>query len=327
MAEGVALAIGHVATRRGNRLGVLAFGDGEPRVLSARARAGSACSGCWPSCAASPPATAPARPRSAPRSRGAAALGRQRGLVVIVSDFRGDARLGGPAARAARPPRRDGGRDPRPARAGARADGRPLAGGPRDRPPGPRRHRTRRKVRERFAAAAAAEREEVARRAAPRRAPTTSCSPPRATGCAIFARHLRRGEAALRAGAPARAAVIARLTAEGTPAETQRHAAPLGRARAGAGAGRMSFAEPILLAGFVLRAAGGAGLRLAAAAQAPRGRRLGRTRRSLPNLVTARPGWRRHVPPALLLLALAALVVALARPQRTVAAPAARGQR
>ena len=41
----------------------------------------------------------------------------------------------------------------------------------------------------------------------------------------------------------------------------------------------------------------------------------------MPNLATARPGWRRHLPPLLLLLALGALVVALARPQRTVAAP------
>lgn len=41
----------------------------------------------------------------------------------------------------------------------------------------------------------------------------------------------------------------------------------------------------------------------------------------LPNLITARPGWRRHVPPLLILLALAVLVLALARPQRTVAAP------
>jgi Ca-activated chloride channel family protein len=41
----------------------------------------------------------------------------------------------------------------------------------------------------------------------------------------------------------------------------------------------------------------------------------------LGNLVTARPGARRHVPPLLLLLALAALIVALARPQHTVAAP------
>ena len=41
----------------------------------------------------------------------------------------------------------------------------------------------------------------------------------------------------------------------------------------------------------------------------------------MPNLVTARPGLRRHLPPLLLMLALAALVVALARPQRTVASP------
>src|SRR5829696_1963386 len=32
VAEGVALAVGHVATRRGNRLGVSAVGAGEPRV-------------------------------------------------------------------------------------------------------------------------------------------------------------------------------------------------------------------------------------------------------------------------------------------------------
>jgi Ca-activated chloride channel homolog len=37
--------------------------------------------------------------------------------------------------------------------------------------------------------------------------------------------------------------------------------------------------------------------------------------------VTGRPGWRRHLPPLLLLAALGVLVVALARPQRTVAAP------
>ena len=41
----------------------------------------------------------------------------------------------------------------------------------------------------------------------------------------------------------------------------------------------------------------------------------------LPGLATARPGWRRHLPPLLLLIALGALVVALARPQRSVAAP------
>jgi Ca-activated chloride channel family protein len=41
----------------------------------------------------------------------------------------------------------------------------------------------------------------------------------------------------------------------------------------------------------------------------------------LPGLMTARPGWRRHLPAAVLLLAAAAMIVALARPQRSVAAP------
>ena len=41
----------------------------------------------------------------------------------------------------------------------------------------------------------------------------------------------------------------------------------------------------------------------------------------LPGLMTARPGWRRHIPAFVLLLALAALIVAVARPQRSVAAP------
>src|ERR671939_1053633 len=36
VAEGVAIAVGHVATRRGNRLGVVAFGGGEPRVMRPR---------------------------------------------------------------------------------------------------------------------------------------------------------------------------------------------------------------------------------------------------------------------------------------------------
>ena len=41
----------------------------------------------------------------------------------------------------------------------------------------------------------------------------------------------------------------------------------------------------------------------------------------LPNLMTARPGWRRHLPAGLLLLAVAVLILAIARPQRSVAAP------
>ena len=68
VAEGVALAVGHVASRRGNRLGVVSFGGGDAEGACARARAGSGCCSCWPSCAPSPRPRATARPRSAPRS-------------------------------------------------------------------------------------------------------------------------------------------------------------------------------------------------------------------------------------------------------------------
>ena len=96
VAEGVCLAIGHVATRRGNRLGVLAFGDRESRVLRPRQgrlgllgllselRRGPA-----------PGVDEDGAPDGAgPTTLGAAtshvaALARARGLVVVVSDFRG----------------------------------------------------------------------------------------------------------------------------------------------------------------------------------------------------------------------------------------------
>ncbi len=82
----------------------------------------------------------------------------------------------------------------------------------------------------------------------------------------------------------------------------------------------MSFAEPILLAGFILIP-----LAMMAYGSLQRRRRRESTAWAnpalVPNLTTARPGWRRHMPPFLLLLALAVLVAALARPQRTVAAP------
>jgi Ca-activated chloride channel homolog len=41
----------------------------------------------------------------------------------------------------------------------------------------------------------------------------------------------------------------------------------------------------------------------------------------LANVVSAKPGWRRHIPPALYLLALAALVISLARPQALTLVP------
>jgi Ca-activated chloride channel family protein len=82
----------------------------------------------------------------------------------------------------------------------------------------------------------------------------------------------------------------------------------------------VTFREPLLLAGLAL-------LPIAVLVYAALQRRRRREAAAfasaglLANLVTARPGWRRHVPPLLLLLALGVLIVALARPQRTVAAP------
>jgi hypothetical protein len=71
---------------------------------------------------------------------------------------------------------------------------------------------SRRKVRERFAAAAAAEREEVAAALRSAGADHLILST-EGDWLRDFAHHLRRGEAALRAGSPSRAAVIARLSA------------------------------------------------------------------------------------------------------------------
>jgi Ca-activated chloride channel homolog len=45
------------------------------------------------------------------------------------------------------------------------------------------------------------------------------------------------------------------------------------------------------------------------------------TQPMLPNVVAARPGWRRHVPPALLLLAVAVLLVGMARPEAALSVP------
>ncbi len=88
VAEGVALAIGHVATRRGNRLGIVTFGDPDPKSLPARqGRMGLV--GLLTALRAEPDES-----RSGETSLGEAlirtgALARQRSLVVVVSDFRG----------------------------------------------------------------------------------------------------------------------------------------------------------------------------------------------------------------------------------------------
>jgi uncharacterized protein (DUF58 family) len=94
VAEGVALAVGHVATRRGNRLGVLAFGDAETRVVRPRqGRLGLL--GLLAELRRGPAGEAAAMPDGgaalslAGAAEHVAALARSRGLVVVVSDFRG----------------------------------------------------------------------------------------------------------------------------------------------------------------------------------------------------------------------------------------------
>src|SRR6476646_1159677 len=88
VAEGVAIAVGHVATRRGNRLGLSTFGDTAPRTLPPRqGRFGLL------------GRLAALRDSAAAGNSGASSLGdalhrtaslaRQRSAVVVVSDFRG----------------------------------------------------------------------------------------------------------------------------------------------------------------------------------------------------------------------------------------------
>ena len=88
VAEGVALAIGHVASRRGGRLGLLTFGGEAPRTVAPRqGRAGLLS------------LLLAFRRDSDEHASGATSLGealvraarvaRQRGVVVLVSDFRG----------------------------------------------------------------------------------------------------------------------------------------------------------------------------------------------------------------------------------------------
>jgi Ca-activated chloride channel family protein len=82
----------------------------------------------------------------------------------------------------------------------------------------------------------------------------------------------------------------------------------------------MSFADPILLAGLLLVPAALVVYRLV---QRRRSRYAVRFTNValLENLVPRTPAWRRHVPPALYLVAMTALVVALARPSMAIAVP------
>ena len=90
VAEGVAVAVGHVATRRGNRLGVVTFGARNPR--SAPVRQGRR--GLISLLGALREEAGQTAERVGATSLGegirrADALARQRSFVVVVSDFRG----------------------------------------------------------------------------------------------------------------------------------------------------------------------------------------------------------------------------------------------
>jgi uncharacterized protein (DUF58 family) len=88
VAEGAAIAIGHVATRRGNRLGVVTFGDSRPRALPARqGRMGLV--GLLTALRQEPDDARVGSTSLGEALSRTGALTRQRSLVVVVSDFRG----------------------------------------------------------------------------------------------------------------------------------------------------------------------------------------------------------------------------------------------
>jgi Ca-activated chloride channel family protein len=82
----------------------------------------------------------------------------------------------------------------------------------------------------------------------------------------------------------------------------------------------VSFAAPLFLLALLLVPAGAAAYVLHERRRSS-GREAFATPALMPSVAPRRPGWRRHVGPALYLVAAAALIVALARPERSVAVP------
>jgi uncharacterized protein (DUF58 family) len=208
VAEGVGLAVGHVTTRRGNRLGVVAFGSGDPRVMRPRqGRIGLLA--LLAELRRGPDAEGGGGTSLGTVLRTTAALGRQRGMIVIVSDFRGELDWEAPlkALRARHGVLAVEIRDPREQELVPAGDlwlvdpetGRQVQIDTR-----------RRRVRQRFAAAAAEERDKVASALRAAAADHVVLST-EGDWLKTLAGHLRRGEAALRAGNSTRAAVAARL--------------------------------------------------------------------------------------------------------------------
>ena len=216
VAEGVALALGYLATRRGNRLGVVTFGGSRPALLPPR-RGREALMTTLLELRTAPDEEGTGVTPLGPALARAAAAAQRRGIVVIVSDFRGPDDWSRPlrdlAARhevlAVEI------RDPRELELPAMGDvwftdpesGRQLVV-----------NTSRRRVRRRFKAAAAAEREEVA--AALRRAgadhlvlSTDGDWLKDLAGHLRRAEHVRRG--AMAAGGPGRAAAAAHAVPAG----------------------------------------------------------------------------------------------------------------
>jgi uncharacterized protein (DUF58 family) len=88
VAEGVAIAVGNVATRRGNRLGLVTFGDDRPRALPPRqGRVGLL--GLLSTLRDEPSLENAGETSLGEALHRTASLARQRSAVVVVSDFRG----------------------------------------------------------------------------------------------------------------------------------------------------------------------------------------------------------------------------------------------
>jgi uncharacterized protein (DUF58 family) len=88
VAEGAAIAVGHLATRRGNRLGLVTFGDSNPRAFPPRqGRFGLL--GLLEQLRAEPDQSRVGATSLGEALRRVGAFAQQRALVVIVSDFRG----------------------------------------------------------------------------------------------------------------------------------------------------------------------------------------------------------------------------------------------
>jgi uncharacterized protein (DUF58 family) len=88
VAEGIALAVGHVATRRGNRLGLVTFGDSRPRMTPPR-QGRVALLGLLAGLREEPDDAQVGSTSLGEALARTASFARQRSVVFVVSDFRG----------------------------------------------------------------------------------------------------------------------------------------------------------------------------------------------------------------------------------------------